>query len=221
MSLMRSVALVNNRIVTYHAGMPPDSTATKARLLDAALAEFADHGIAGARVDRIAERAGANKRLLYVYFGNKEQLFETVVGRALGELADAVPFTPEDLPRYAAALFDHLITHPRLMRLATWKLLERPEVVPAEVDAYRSKLEALARAQRAGRLSDALDPVDLLILVLGLAGAWFAASPALRGLAAQDPAWPERLATHRAAVAAAVSALTSAAVPKAGAMAGP
>jgi len=47
--------------------MPPDSTATKARLLDAALSEVAEHGIAGARVDRIAEQAGANKRLLYVY----------------------------------------------------------------------------------------------------------------------------------------------------------
>ncbi|WP_217146124.1 TetR family transcriptional regulator, partial [Streptomyces sp. AC627_RSS907] len=51
--------------------MPPDSTATKARLLAAARAEFARHGVAGARVDRIAAAAKANKRLLYVYFGNK------------------------------------------------------------------------------------------------------------------------------------------------------
>ena len=63
--------------------------------------------------DRIAEQAKANKRLIYVDFGNKEQLFETVVGRALGEPADAVPFTPDDLPGYAAALFDHLIGCPR------------------------------------------------------------------------------------------------------------
>jgi len=191
--------------------MPPDSTATKARLLDAAFAEFAEHGIAGARIDRIAEQAKANKRLIYVYFGNKEQLFETVVGRALGELADAVPLTPDDLPGYATALFDYLIAHPQLMRLGTWKLLERPEVAPAEVDAYRSKLEAIARAQGAGHLSRTLDPVDLLILVLGLTSAWFAASPALHSLAAQDPASPERLAAHRAAVASAVRALTAAA----------
>ena len=166
--------------------MPPDSTATKARLLDAALTEFAEHGIAGGRVDRIAEQAGANKRLIYVYYGNKEQLFETVVGQALGELADAVPFTPDDLPGYAAALFDHLIGHP----------------------------------QRAGHLSSALDPVDLLILVLALASAWFAASPALHSLAAQDPTSPERLAAHRAAVAIAVRALTTAAVPQAAAATG-
>jgi AcrR family transcriptional regulator len=63
--------------------------------------------------DRIAEQAKANKRLTYVDFGNKEQLFETIVGRALGEPADAVPFTPDDLPGYAAALVDHLIGSPR------------------------------------------------------------------------------------------------------------
>jgi AcrR family transcriptional regulator len=198
--------------------MPPDSTATKARLLDAALSEFAEHGIAGARVDRIAEQAGANKRLLYVYYGNKEQLFETVVGQALGD--DGLPFTPDDLPGYAAALFDYLIAHPQLMRLGTWKLLERPEVVDAEVDAYRAKLEAIGHTQRAGHLSSALDPVDLLILVLGLANAWFAASPALHSLAAQDPTSPERIAAHRAAIATAVRALTTAAVPQAAAATG-
>jgi Tetracyclin repressor-like, C-terminal domain/Bacterial regulatory proteins, tetR family len=187
--------------------MPPDSTATKARLLDAALSEFAEHGIAGARVDRIAEQAGANKRLLYVYYGNKEQLF-------------GLPFTPDDLPGYAAALFDYLIAHPQLMRLGTWKLLERPEVVDAEVDAYRAKLETIGHTQRAGHLSSALDPVDLLILVLGLANAWFAASPALHSLAAQDPTSPERIAAHRAAIATAVRALTTAAVPQAAAATG-
>jgi AcrR family transcriptional regulator len=174
-----------------------------------------------ARVDRIAEQARANKRLIYVYFGNKEQLFETVVGRALGELADAVPFTPDDLPGYAAALFDHLIGRPQLMRLGTWRQLERPEVVAAEADAYRSKLEAIAQAQRASHLGSTLDPVDLLILVLALTSAWFAASPALHSLAAQDPTSPERLAAHRAAVATAVRALTAAAaVPEAAASTG-
>jgi AcrR family transcriptional regulator len=48
----------------------------RARLLDAAFEEFAQHGLAGARVDRIAEAAQANKGLIYVYYGNKEQLFD-------------------------------------------------------------------------------------------------------------------------------------------------
>jgi Tetracyclin repressor-like, C-terminal domain len=88
------------------------------------------------------------------------------------------------------------------------------------VEAYRSKLQAIAHAQRAGHLGNALHPVDLLILVLSLASAWFAASPALHSLAAQDPTSPERLAAHRAAVATAVRAITAAAVPQAAAATG-
>ncbi|MFD6108194.1 TetR/AcrR family transcriptional regulator, partial [Nocardia salmonicida] len=50
--------------------------ATKARILQAATDEFATYGIAGARVDRIAKTAGANKNLIYIYFGGKDQLFD-------------------------------------------------------------------------------------------------------------------------------------------------
>jgi AcrR family transcriptional regulator len=50
---------------------PRDAEATKARLLAAGTEEFAAHGFAGARIDRIAERAGANKRLIYMYFADK------------------------------------------------------------------------------------------------------------------------------------------------------
>src|SRR5918995_6729413 len=53
--------------------------ATRQRILDAALAEFAAKGLAGARVDEIAARAGANKRMLYAHFGNKEDLWLTVL----------------------------------------------------------------------------------------------------------------------------------------------
>ena len=80
--------------------MPPNSSTSKARLLEAAFAEFAAHGIAGARVNRIAEAARVNKRLIYVYFGSKEQLFETVRAQCLGALAEAVPLHPNYLPGY-------------------------------------------------------------------------------------------------------------------------
>ena len=131
--------------------MPPDSTDTKRRLLDAACVEFARHGLAGARVDRIAEQAKANKRLIYAYYGNKEQLFDTVVVDFLGVLADAVPFAAEDLAGYAGALFDYLAEHPAMVRLTMWKLLERPEVSEAERAAYLPKVEAVAATNvRAG-----------------------------------------------------------------------
>lgn len=178
--------------------------------------EFARYGVAGARVDRIAARARANKRLIYVYFGNKEQLFQAVVSRSAGLLTEAVPFTPDDLPGYAGALFDHLVSQPQLLRLAVWQRLERPEPAEAEVVSYRAQVDALATRDAP------YPPADLLALVLGLAASWFTAPPALRALAPDgvggadgagcdggpDGTWSdERLATYRAAVVRAVRGL--------------
>ena len=58
-----------------------DPDRTRRRILAAALAEFADKGFAGARVDAIARRARGNKRMLYHYFGNKEALFQKALDR--------------------------------------------------------------------------------------------------------------------------------------------
>ncbi|MFE7214905.1 TetR family transcriptional regulator [Streptomyces sp. NPDC001698] len=180
--------------------MPRDSSATKARLLDAAFTEFAAYGIAGARVDRIAEAAGANKRLIYVYFGNKEQLFDEVLQRAMTEGAESVPFDVEDLPGYAGAIFDHLVARPDLMRLRLWKLLERPSTTGLEPDAFRRKVAEVADAQQRGDLAPEVQPDDLLTMVLAMAQAWFwAAEDVDPGQVSQS--WsPERLALHRSAV---------------------
>jgi AcrR family transcriptional regulator len=189
-------------------GVPPDSAATKARLLEAAFDEFAQYGLAGARVDRIAESAGANKRLIYVYYGNKDGLFEAVLAQRVGVITDAVPFTADDLPAYASALFDYLLAEPRLLRLVTWHQLERPSANLAEQDAYRSKLRALADAQKQGAITTTLEPVDLLALVLGQVTAWFAVSPGLRDLAADEAFTPKRLSHHRTALTNAVRMIT-------------
>ena len=62
-----------------------DPEATKQRILDAALREFSEKGIAGARVDAIAARAKVNKRMLYYYFGSKEGLFQEILRRRVDE----------------------------------------------------------------------------------------------------------------------------------------
>jgi len=175
--------------------------------LDAAFEEFATHGLAGARVDRIAELAKANKRLIYAYYGNKEELFDTVMVRSLGVLTDAVPFSADDLPGYAGALFDHMIAHPAMVRLTMWKLLERPGVSPEETDAYRPKVVAIAEAQAGGRLAAGDDPVDVMMLVIGLVAAWFTNSPSLHALAREDRTESQRLAEHRAALVRVVGRL--------------
>ncbi|MET7779863.1 MULTISPECIES: TetR/AcrR family transcriptional regulator [Streptomyces] len=180
--------------------MPRDSSATKARLLDAAFTEFATYGIAGARVDRIAEAAGANKRLIYAYFGNKEQLFDEVLRRAMTAGAESVPFDVEDLPGYAGAIFDHLVARPDLMRLRLWKLLERPSATGLEPDAFRRKATEVADAQQRGELAQGMEPADLLTMVLAAAQAWFWAAEDV-GPAEVIQSWsPQRLALHRSAV---------------------
>ncbi|MCX4404965.1 TetR/AcrR family transcriptional regulator [Streptomyces sp. NPDC059837] len=180
--------------------MPRDSSATKARLLDAAFTEFATYGIAGARVDRIAEAAGANKRLIYAYFGNKEQLFDEVLRRAMTAGAESVPFDVEDLPGYAGAIFDHLVARPDLMRLRLWRLLERPSTTGLEPDAFRSKAAEVAEAQQRGEVAQDMEPADLLTMVLAAAQAWFWAAEGLKPEDISQSWSPQRLALHRSAV---------------------
>ncbi|MFE3498096.1 TetR family transcriptional regulator [Streptomyces sp. NPDC059175] len=189
--------------------MARDSHATKARLLEAAFTEFAEYGIAGARIDRIAEASGANKRLIYVYFGNKEQLFDVVLQRAMELGAESVPFTVEDLPGYAGAIFDHLLARPALMRLVAWRQLERPGATAAVSEAYQGKISAIAAAQREGGITRDVEPTDVLTLVLALAQSWFSA-PGGPATDADGSAWQhDRAARHRAAVVEAVARLVA------------
>jgi len=162
--------------------MPPDATETKRRILDAAREEFARFGLAGARVDRIAEHASANKRSIYVHFGAKEELFDLVVGQSLLELADIVPFDPTGLPGYAGELFDVLQDRQDIVRLTTWAALERPLPIDAEVESYRAKVAEVVEAQRRGVLPADRDPVALLAMVLALITSWSSASWSLRSL---------------------------------------
>ncbi len=148
-----------------------DAAATKARIIEAATTEFAAHGLAGARVDRLAGNAGANKERIYAYFGSKEGLFDATVEANIEQLIDAVPFTATDLPGYAESMFDFNIAHPEFTRLALWHTLERPGVLARLEQSLAStgrKLTALADAQRAGLVMDVL-PADVLLgQVLGL-----------------------------------------------------
>lgn len=189
--------------------MPPDATATKTRILNAAMGEFAQHGLAGARVDRIAASAAANKRSIYAHFGNKAELFDLVVARALADMASEVPFTATDLPGYGACLFDYLCTNQHVLRLTNWAQLERPDPGTAEIEAYRPKVAAIAEAQNDGEITAAVDPVDVLAFTISTATAWANASPALRTLAPEPPDSENRFARHRAALARSLSSIVS------------
>src|SRR5664279_944863 len=99
--------------------MERDSERTKSRLLQAATNEFAEFGIAGARIDRIAKAAQTNKQMIYAYFGSKDQLFDTVFSAYVGAWLERVDFDVADLPGYAGRLFDRFEDDPGSLRLST------------------------------------------------------------------------------------------------------
>jgi AcrR family transcriptional regulator len=159
--------------------MARDADRTRRRLLEAAAAEFAALGIAGARVDRIAEAAECNKAMIYAYFGSKDQLFDAVFTVHVAAFLEQVQLDATDLPGYAGQLFDCYEENPATLRLATWYRLERPQGarLQAIVGANHTKLEKLERAQREGTLPSHYAPVELLALVQSISTAWASTTP--------------------------------------------
>ena len=176
------------------------SQATKRRLIDAAFEEFQLYGLAGARVDRIAERARSNKRLIYIYFGDKARLFDAVVVRDIEAMIDAVPFTVGDLPGYAVGLFDYLESRPEVLRLFAWRNLERTYTSEVEQASYREKVAEIAEAQGGGRLDARLPAVQVLSFILSVVSSWMIASEALRTAAGEDVTRDHRRENVRDAV---------------------
>jgi AcrR family transcriptional regulator len=181
------------------SGMVRDAAATKARILQAAIMEFAAVGMAGARVDRIAGAAGADKKLIYNYFTDKESLFDACLQASLTALVGAVPIDEHDLPGYAGRLFDYVTTHPEAHRLTMWRRLERPDAGPDDHLIYEEKVNAMLSGPP-DRHQDPLPPVDLLVIVQAMAGAWAISPLQLLSADGADPTAAGRLAVHRQAL---------------------
>lgn len=191
--------------------MARNSANTRAAILDAAVTEFAAHGFAGARIDKIADAAGSNKRMIYVYYQAKEGLFTATLDRVIQHMVETVPVTEDNLPGYAGALFDYIVANPEALRLTMWRHLERPEAGPEVGELYSEKIQAIRRViqpKRSGS-SPSIPPVDLLVLVQGMASAWLISPLDLLKAEGPDPMSPARLAVHRAALVAAVERLAA------------
>ena len=168
--------------------MTRDAGATRQRLLAAATDEFARYGIAGARVDRIAAASGSNKAQIYHYFGSKDGLFDAVFSAMCVEIVSDVPIDASDLPGYAGRLFDSYEARPYVQRLATWYRLERgtdADPVSAVLASNKAKVAAITAAQKSGAITDRFSAVDLLGLVLHLAGFWSSNVPEYDALVAR------------------------------------
>ncbi len=156
-----------------------NSTATKRRILEAATREFSAYGLAGGRVDRIAEAANSNKAMIYRYFGSKDRLFDAVFDAVVVSTVDAVPFMVGDLPGYASALFEQHRHTPDILRIATWDRLERDSAghrLPTVVAATEAKVASIRAAQGAGTVTSLYSPDAVLRIVLALS------QPPLSGL---------------------------------------
>ncbi|WP_392838534.1 TetR family transcriptional regulator [Streptomyces sp. LN500] len=188
---------------------------TRDRIVTAAMAEFAQYGIAGARVDRIAKEARTSKERVYAYFRSKEDLYAFVARQELTVVAAASRMDPTDLPGYAGRIFDFFLSHPEHHRLVAWGRLELGDNAPAPDDplmlmaAVKDKTEQLRKAQEDGYLDPSWDPFDILPLVHQIATSW-AAQPELAHVVKEQARTPDT-AARRAAVVRAVQLLFPAA----------
>ena len=159
-----------------------DAGATKLRILAAARVEFADHGYMGARVDRIARTARANKRLLYYYIGNKEALYLATLDRAYADIRSAErELRLEELEPLAAIerlvrfTWAYYHANPSFMALLNTENLHRARhlVKSRQIPDMNSTVVAivgriLAKGARQGVVRPGIDPLQLYISIASL-----------------------------------------------------
>lgn len=194
--------------------MAYDAEDTRRRIFDAAAAEFAEHGLAGARVDRIATAAKANKQAIYLYYGGKEQLFAAVLRAKLEEVRVSVSIDPDAVAESVGQMFDWYREHPELIRLLLWEALEACDDSGESErrDAFREKIRHLTDAGVARHLpEDARVRAcqDLLFTIMGLI-AWNFAVPGMCRLVLDEETDQAALARRRATVVEAARRLATA-----------
>jgi AcrR family transcriptional regulator len=160
-----------------------DAERSQKDILDAAQDEFAGHGLGGARMDRIAERAGLNKRLIYYYFESKEGLFLAVLERAYERirkeeqalnLSQVEPI--EAIRRLTAFTWNYYLAHPEFLTLLNSENLHRArhlkkstKILSMHSPLIQTLADVLDRGHRGGIFRAGVDPVQLYISIAGLA----------------------------------------------------
>jgi AcrR family transcriptional regulator len=154
---------------------------TRQKILDAALEEFSRHGLGGARVERIAQRASANKRMIYYYFGSKEDLFLAALEASYAHIRSAERALDlehrdprEAVRRLVEFTWQYYLEHPEFMTLLASENLHKGrhvrnsrrlrEMHSPLVETLRS---ILRRGERQGLFRRGVDPVQLYISIAG------------------------------------------------------
>jgi TetR/AcrR family transcriptional regulator len=177
-----------------------DPAATRKKLLTAARREFASSGLAGARVDEIAARAGVNKQLVYHYFGDKDALYLAVLEWVYEEIrAQERELNLEGLPPEQAikklieSSFDYLAAHPDFIVLLNDENRGGARHVRGsrKLEAMHSPLVSLvsttlSQGVKAGIFRRGINPVHLYISIAGLSYFYFSNTPTLSAIFGKD-----------------------------------
>lgn len=196
---------------------------TRAAILKAALEEFSREGVAGARTDEIARRAGVNKALLYYYFKDKEglyaatleEVFSGLSERVMGVLETAGLPPRKKLLKYVESHFDYIASAPFYPRLVHREFMRSTgrtlsPVASRILERYGKpiylKLSSVIREGIASGDFRKVDPEQTVTSLLGIIVFYFISLPAQQVMNSGDPSSPERIAARRAAVLDFVSA---------------
>jgi TetR/AcrR family transcriptional regulator len=201
---------------------------SRAAILKAAVREFSEEGIAGARTDAIARSAGVNKALLYYYFKDKEALYQAVLDEVFSGVRKAVegalsqPLPPRDrLAAYVHAHFDYIASNPLYSRIVHAELL-RAARDPSRLQRvakqyFQPVFVGLAGLLREGEAAGEFRRVDAMQFIPSMIAVivfYFITAPITRVMTGHDPFSAERLASRREAIVDFVShALFTAARP--------
>ncbi len=159
-----------------------DPERTRARILEAAKAAFAERGLSGARVDQIAARAKVNKRMIYHYFGSKDGLFLAVLEGAYADIREAERALALDhldpveaIKNLVSFTWDYYLHNPEFLRLVNsenlhgGRHLAQSEIIRELHSPFvRMVADILARGERAGVFRKGVDPVQLNITIAAL-----------------------------------------------------
>ena len=178
---------------------------TQSLILAAATDEFAEKGFAGARIEKIAERSGSNKRMLYYYYQNKEDLFVAVMESAYKTIRDAeselhlLELPPvEAIRRLITFTWDYYLQHPEFLRLLNTENLYHAEHIKRSknIGFYNSKLidtlnEILIRGQGEKLFRGGVDPLQLYISIAALSYFYLSNNDTLSAVFGRDLSTPK------------------------------
>jgi TetR/AcrR family transcriptional regulator len=189
--------------------------ATKNAILDAALAEFAAEGAAGARTDAIACAAGVNKALLYYYYEDKETLYGAVLDHVFSRVSAAIDgaLSLELPPRekilaVAGAHFDVISQSPAFPRLVQREMMRAGRAGSPHLTRLAQSYMKPGQLRIAGLLQQGIasgdfrpvDPLHFVLSMVALNVFYFSSAPVVAYITQTDPLSPEMIARRRKAV---------------------